>query len=188
MLSARRPAIKSKKRKTHPNLEAVGVALIERWMNIYRKRPAFREIDPDDLFQEGYLGLAKAMCRFNPTKSPNFTAYAAKWIRGKMLRLAERKNRRQWEAPNSEDIEAPSESGPVALAMDAEAWTRLRKAMLHLKGRSRRIIELRFGINCKRESRRRIAARFGVCETRISQIERDALNKLKKYGLVNPDE
>ena len=47
--------------------------IISRYKHIY-------SIDQSDLFQEGILGLYKAMDKFDPTKGTKFSTYATYWI------------------------------------------------------------------------------------------------------------
>lgn len=50
-------------------------------------------VDLDDLVQDGYVGLMKAIDRFDPAKEARLASYAAPWIRGAILRAIQKHGR-----------------------------------------------------------------------------------------------
>ncbi len=78
-------------------LVAIGNAARDRFVlaNLGLVHQAVRELadsaaDPDDLFQEGCLGLAEAIMRFDHTRGVRFSTHAYRWIRRRMVPLARR--------------------------------------------------------------------------------------------------
>ncbi len=50
-------------------------------VSIARRYPASQSMDPEDIIQEGNLGLLKAVEKFDPDKGFKFSTYATWWIR-----------------------------------------------------------------------------------------------------------
>lgn len=57
-------------------------------MLIYKIAKKFYNVEIDDLFQAGCIGLIKASRKFDENKSPNFMDFAYKYIFGEMYELA----------------------------------------------------------------------------------------------------
>jgi RNA polymerase sporulation-specific sigma factor len=55
---------------------------------IYKITKKFYNVELDDLFQAGCIGLIKAYRKYDETKSPNFIDFAYKYIFGEMYELA----------------------------------------------------------------------------------------------------
>jgi RNA polymerase sigma-B factor len=73
-------------RTPHDDPDAVQ-ALVEQHLGLVRRiarRHAPREEDVDDLFQEGVIGLLKALRRFDPERGVPFGAYAAIVVEGEI--------------------------------------------------------------------------------------------------------
>ena len=57
-------------------------------MLIYKIAKKFYNVEIDDLFQAGSIGLIKAYRKFDSEKSPDFISFAYKYIFGEMYELA----------------------------------------------------------------------------------------------------
>lgn len=55
---------------------------------IYKIATKFHDIDKEDLYQSGIIGLIKAYNNFNPTEETKFTTYAYNYIFGEMYEFA----------------------------------------------------------------------------------------------------
>lgn len=84
-----------------------------------------------------------------------------------------------------QDVLLADESDPETMYLAAERHSELRRclASTHLSCRERYIIEHRL-LSPTPESQRQIAQRFGVSRSRISEIERKLLRRLKRTLLA----
>lgn len=83
--------------------EALAVAWSARWtLALAHERIAIAEgrkrgrrmgLDPEDLVQEGMVGLVRAAIRFDPSRGVTFTTYAAWWVRAQITRSIDKEGR-----------------------------------------------------------------------------------------------
>lgn len=91
-----------------------------------------------DLIQEGMLALIGAVDRFDPARGLRFTTYASYRIRGQMLNMLARSEKR---APVPVDFDNISE--PEAEASD-EAWGDVAESVAKLRGKEADIVSALF--------------------------------------------
>lgn len=166
------------------------VGLVFHWAAVYKRRNLYREIDVNELIQEGYFGLVKAARKYDSRKG-EFSTYATKWIWKffRQFRLRSRKTRRvscdsrQIDNLGVADAEAAysmTDGSALDAAIDSEVASAVVAAVATLDARARDIITARFGITGERETYRTIAGRYGISGARVQQIERDSLVKMRK--------
>lgn len=132
----------------------------------------------DDLYQEGFFGLVRAVETFDPGKG-DFGPWASWKILGHMTEYIRRwAHTRQHTAERVawvEEAHAPieDESGYE----DAEAMIDCDRLEEVLSSRERRIFQLRL---IEDKSLHEVAAEFGVSESRISQIYSRACTKMSQ--------
>jgi len=78
-------------------------------------------------------------------------------------------------------------SDPLEDAADVLDRQRVREAVRALPERQRRIVELRFGLDCEAKSLEAIGRELGLTRERVRQLETDALRRLGDV-LAGPDE
>ena len=156
----------------------------------------------DDLVGAGTIGLIQAVDRFQPSRGLKFGTYARHRIRGAMLDFlreedplsrTERRRIRAAEATNAATGEKTA-SATISLEwLPAQELRKvcsrvgcpssqlvdradLRRARRALSARENRVISLLYELDWKN---REVAWELGVNESRVSQIKRVALTKLR---------
>lgn len=109
------------------------------------------DISRDDLFQDGVLGLFKAVDRFDPDEGTRFSTYAAFWVRAEV------------------QASLAAGSGPVRIPRSHEGN---RVATWYSRARSRLEADIATGRARHPEDglERETARRMGVCPDRISSL------------------
>ena len=154
----------------------------------YRKFPNY-----EDLVQEGFVGLIKAVRKFNYTLFPNFFVYADRWIKHSVKRAASRfdvvynpnRNRVVYAEP-AESEEEIVEDTPEEIFFSKERSNRVETVLGELSDRDSEIVKRIFGIGeYSPQTLREIGPIFNLTHERIRQIKNDAISKLKKNGRLN---
>jgi len=72
---------------------------------------------------------------------------------------------------------------PEAPLLEKESLKRLKQALDSLGDRERTVLELRFGIvNAREHTLEEVGQRLGVSRERVRQIEKEALQQLRRHG------
>ena len=150
----------------------------------YRRFPNY-----EDLVQEGFVGLIRAVRRFNYKLFPNFFVYSERWIQHNIKRAASRfdvvysPNRVRviyTDPPELSDDADPGESQETQCILK-EASQKVRKALNEFPIRDREIVERIFGLdNRDPQSLRAIGAVYNLTHERIRQIKNQVVLKLKE--------
>jgi DNA-directed RNA polymerase sigma subunit (sigma70/sigma32) len=116
-----------------------------------------------DLMQEGNIGLLAALDRFDP-EAGRFSSFAWYWVRQMMLAAIPRHRR-----------------GRLALQAVHE--------LLHeLPPREQLVIRHRYGLGVPQRRQTDVAQTLGVTASRVCQIERDALEGLRRLAAGQRDQ
>jgi len=154
-------------------------------------------IDPDDLFSIGAIGLIKAVNTFKPNKNFKLSTYASRCISNEILTQIRRNKRMtpaiSLDAPLSVDFEgnelSPSDvlrtgDDETAQTVMAEAErVILLKAVAERKDRDRRIIKMRFALGenyAKKMTQKEIAESLEMPQSYISRLEKKIYKLLQK--------
>jgi RNA polymerase primary sigma factor len=154
-------------------------------------------LESEDLWQEGALGLMKAICRFDWRKGFQFSTYATHWIRHSVGRAVANKRdtirlpiyAQEKKLPHPRIVEesaGASVADPTASAlsqlMTQEAGSALHDYLDRLEPMQRDIIERRFGFKGEPQKLAEIGKIYNLSRERIRQIEQAALDELR--GMV----
>ena len=144
----------------------------------------------DDLIQVGYLGLLKAIDRFDPDRGLEFTTYATPTILGEIKRHEVLEAMESSSAYSSVPLEAPaggadSEDAPSVLDRYATEDSELdftddrlilEEALRDFTPREKEIIEMRF---LKGMTQIEIAKELGISQVQVSRLLRRTLKKVQ---------
>ena len=151
-------------------------------------------VNIEDLISIGTLGLIKAVNTFRSDKNIKLATYASRCIENEILmyfRKVSGKQEVSLDEPLNTDWDGNelllsdvlgSDELPVGQEIeDAEERLALRRAVARLEPRERLIIELRFGLNGRREmTQTEVAELLGISQSYISRLEKKILRKLRR--------
>lgn len=155
----------------------------------YRKFPNY-----EDLVQEGFIGLLRAVRKFNCNLFPNFFVYAEQWIRHSVKRSASRfdvvynpnKIRVVYAEPSDIGKEDESNFTPEDIFFVKETSIKIEKVLKDFPTRDREIVKRIFGLGeYKQQTLREIGPIFGLTHERIRQIKNKVILKLRKNKSLN---
>lgn len=159
---------------------------------MYRNFPNY-----EDLLQEGYMGLIKAVRKFEWQRFPNFFVYSNQWIRHSVKRAASRfdvvynpnKSRVVYSEPDENEA-IPMEEGPEAMFLSQEKTDSINRILGEFPDRDREIVQRIFGLGGhKPQTLREIGPQFNLTYERVRQIKNSVITKLRKnqtlYDLQN---
>ena len=151
----------------------------------------------EDLISIGTIGLIKAINTFNTDKKIKLATYASRCIENEILMYLRRNNKTKLEVSIDEPLNVDWDGNELLLSdilgtdedviyrdIETEVEKKLlNKAIEHLSGRERTIIELRFGINSKNDNeltQKEVADLLGISQSYISRLEKKIMKRLKK--------
>lgn len=151
----------------------------------------------EDLISIGTIGLIKAINSYNPDKNIKLATYASRCIENEILMYLRRNNKTRLEVSIDEPLNVDWDGNELLLSdilgtdedviyrdIETEVEKKLlNKAIEHLSGRERTIIELRFGINSKNDNeltQKEVADLLGISQSYISRLEKKIMKRLKK--------
>lgn len=151
--------------------------------------------EQEDLISIGTIGLIKAVYTFNADKGIRLATYAAKCIENEILMYFRNLKKTSQDVYISEPVDSDSEGNAITLidiiADDVDIVEEIDKNIklkklpgvinATLDKREKEIIEMRYGINGKKElTQREIAKLLGISRSYVSRIEKSALLKLRE--------
>ncbi|MBS4540027.1 RNA polymerase sporulation sigma factor SigK [Clostridium sp. D2Q-11] len=153
-----------------------------------------REVD--DLISIGTIGLIKAISTFDRTKGTRLATYAARCIDNEILMCIRSDKKTKSEVYLQDPIGVDKEGNEISLLdilgtnpddvidevhLKIQVKKLYEKINLVLKGREKKIIELRYGLlQCGSKTQREIAKTLGISRSYVSRIEKRAVTKLNK--------
>lgn len=152
-------------------------------------------INIEDLISIGTIGLIKAVNTFKPEKKIKLATYASRCIENEILMYLRKHNAQKSEVSFDEPLNIDwdgnelllsdvlgTEENTVESSLEEAAELQLLKgAMERLSERERRIIDLRFGLNGKKEkTQKEVADMLGISQSYISRLEKRIMQRLKK--------
>ena len=149
----------------------------------------------EDLISIGTIGLIKAVNTFNPDKNIKLATYASRCIENEILMFLRKSSQLKNEVSIDEPLNTDWDgnelllcdvlgSDPDIINRDIEneiECNQLLKAVSRLNTRESLIMELRFGLNGKKEhTQKEVADCLGISQSYISRLEKKIIKKLKQ--------
>ena len=176
--------------------EAARSLLIERNLRLVAfiaRRYENSGVGIEDLISIGTLGLIKAVGTFRSDKNIKLATYASRCIENEILMYLRKISGRQevsideplntdWDGNELllSDVLGSDEEPVIRELEEAEERLALRRAVARLPDRERLIVELRFGLNGRREmTQNEVAELLGISQSYISRLEKKILKKLR---------
>ena len=148
----------------------------------------------EDLISIGTIGLIKAVNTFSPEKNIKLATYASRCIENEILmylrKASQLKNEISIDEPLNTDYDGNelllcdilgSDANEININLENEVEkTLVLKAVSQLKERECSIMELRFGLNGKKEhTQKEVADKLGISQSYISRLEKKIIKQLK---------
>lgn len=151
------------------------------------------KIDLEDLVSIGTIGLIKGVNTYQNDKNIKLATYASRCIDNEILMYLRKTKRKRTEVSFEDSLSFDSEGNELhledVLGTDDDIVTKpieeeLDKYMMYqevskLEDRDREIIELRYGLNGKKEmTQKEVANLLGISQSYISRIEKKVIKKI----------
>lgn len=148
----------------------------------------------EDLISIGTIGLIKAVNTFSPEKNIKLATYASRCIENEILMFLRKTSQLKNEISIDEPLNTDWDGNELLLCdvLGSEADTvnadiekeveihQLLVAVSKLNERESKIMELRFGLNGKKEhTQKEVADMLGISQSYISRLEKRIILKLK---------
>ncbi len=186
------------KQYSEGSIEAKNI-LIERNLrlvaHIVKKYTNYQK-DSEDLISIGTIGLIKAITTFKNDKGIKLATYAARCIENEILMYIRTNKKYNRDVYLQDTVGIDKDGNEVTLedkiadegmsideevALNIQSKTLYEKIKKVLKGREKKIIELRYGLVDGEElTQKDIAKMLGISRSYVSRIEKKALEKLYK--------
>ncbi len=151
-------------------------------------------IGVEDLISIGTIGLIKAVNTFRPEKNIKLATYASRCIENEILMFLRKNNQRSeisideplnidWDG-NELLLSDVLGTDPDTINMHIEQEVErdvLLSAVSKLSDREKVIMEMRFGLNGRKEhTQKEVASIIGISQSYISRLEKKIITRLKK--------
>lgn len=149
----------------------------------------------EDLYQEGMIGLIKAVQQYNSDTSFHFTRYAMWWIKARVVRSIKKlnlitvsgdENMRYFMQYDIKDNDIIEENDPEKNAILTEEINNLQSVINALPEKHQQIIKMRYGLNnTKQHNLQDLGDKLDMTREGIRQLEHRILSKLKNNNTFN---
>lgn len=151
------------------------------------------KVDLEDLVSIGSIGLIKGINTYKPDKNIKLATYASRCIDNEILMYLRKTKKKRTEISFEDSLSFDSDGNELhledVLGTEPDIVTKgieeeqdkkiLQKEILKLNKRDKEIIELRYGLNGKKElTQKEVADLLGISQSYISRIEKKVIKKL----------
>ena len=181
--------------------EAAKQLLIERNLRLVvyiAKRFENTGVNLEDLISIGTIGLIKGISTYRRDKNIKLATYCSRCIENEILMFIRKISCQRVEVSLEEPINMDYDGNELLLSdilgTDEDVVTGhleddvdlalLREALQQLSDRERQIINMRFGLDGKRElTQKEVAQQLGISQSYISRLEKRIMSRLRKEML-----
>ena len=150
--------------------------------------------EQDDLISIGTIGLMKAVDTFDSTRRARFSTYASRCIENEILMFLRKSSQLKNEVSIDEPLNTDWDGNELllcdVLGSDPDTVNRniecelekslVLQAVSKLRDRECLIMELRFGLNGRKEhTQKQVADKLGISQSYISRLEKKIIRQLK---------
>ena len=147
----------------------------------------------EDLYQEGMIGLIKAVRNYDDALTFHFMRYGMWWIKSrvsrslkKMALVAITGDHKMYEPIQNDSVGLVEHNTPEKQVSERESRVNLYIALNSLSDREKEVIQMRYGFNDMDEhSFQSMGSKFQLTREGIRQFEHRILNKLKASDIIN---
>ena len=179
--------------------------LIERNLRLVvfiAKRFESTGVNLEDLISIGTIGLIKAVCTYRRDKNIKLATYASRCIENEILMHIRKISNQKTEVSLDEPINMDYEGNELLLSdilgTDEDVIARpfeddvdiflLRQAVCQLPPREREIVQMRYGLDGRKElTQKEVAQKLGISQSYISRLEKRIMHRLRKEILRQTD-
>ncbi len=148
----------------------------------------------EDLISIGTIGLIKAVKTFSPERNIKLATYASRCIENEILMFLRKSSQLKNEVSIDEPLNTDGDGNELLLCdilgsdpdtVNADIENEIdrelvRNAVSRLNNRECLIMELRFGLNGKKEhTQKQVADKLGISQSYISRLEKKIIKQLK---------
>lgn len=143
----------------------------------------------DDLYQEGMIGLIKAVQQYNSDTSFHFTRYAMWWVKARIVRSIKKlslitvsgdEHMRYFIQYDIKENDMIDDNDPEKNAILTEEIDSLHNIISALPEKHQQIIKMRYGLNNSKEHNLQdLGDKLDMTREGIRQLEHRIINKLK---------
>lgn len=149
----------------------------------------------EDLISIGTIGLIKAVNTFSPCKNIKLATYASRCIENEILMYLRKTNQHKYEVSIDEPLNIDwdgnelllsdvlgTENDVVNIDIENEVERKLLlSAIATLSLRERQIMEMRYGLNGRKElTQKEVADEIGISQSYISRLEKRIIKRLRR--------
>ena len=152
-------------------------------------------INIEDLISIGTIGLIKAVKTFSPEKNIKLATYASRCIENEILMFLRKSSQLKNEVSIDEPLNTDWDGNELLLCdilgsdpdlVNKDIESELEKSLVlqavsKLNKRESLIMELRFGLNGKKEhTQKQVADKLGISQSYISRLEKKIIRRLRR--------
>ena len=154
----------------------------------------------DDLISIGTIGLIKAVNTFSPDRCTKLATYASRCIENEILMYLRKTSNTKNEVSIEEPLNTDWDGNELLLSdilgsepdiVNKDIESELEKKLLlqavdKLNSREKLIMEMRFGLNNKKEfTQKQVADQLGISQSYISRLEKKIIKRLRNELKIN---